>query len=218
MLELYFDFISPYAYLAWQNPRSGPRALAVRHGVELVIRPVLFAALLEHGGQLGPAEIPAKRAFLVKDVLRQAALEGIPLTYPPIHPFNPLTLLRLALVEVSGAQQVAAIDALFALVWGRGEPLDDAAIARALDAAGLDGARLLARTRDDDVKAALRRETEIAIARGVFGVPTFVARGELFWGSDRLADVDRHLAGHDPVDQALAAAIIARAPGPARRR
>ena len=171
MLELYFDFISPYAYLAWQNPRSGPRALAVRHGVELVIRPVLFAALLEHGGQLGPAEIPAKRAFLVKDVLRQAALEGIPLTYPPIHPFNPLTLLRLALVEVSGAQQVAAIDALYALVWG-----------------------------------------------GVFGVPTVIARGELFWGSDRLADVDRHLAGHDPVDQALAAAIIARAPGPARRR
>lgn len=218
-LDFYFDFISPYAYLAWANPRTGPRALAARHGLALTLRPVLFAGLLEHWGQLGPAEIPAKRAFLVRDVLRHAARESIPLVYPKVHPFSPITLLRLALAEVSGARQAEVVDALFELAWASGDDLaDPAVIAAALARRGLDGEALLARTRDDDVKAALRRATDEAAARDVFGVPTFIANGELFWGSDRADDVDRFLAGDDPVDPALVREILARPMGVTRRR
>ena len=218
-LDFYFDFISPYAYLAWRNPRTGPRALAARHGLALTLHPVLFAGLLERFGQLGPAEIPAKRAFLVRDVLRHAARESIPLVYPRVHPFQPVTLLRLALVEGCGARQCDVIDALFELAWASGHDLSDpAVVAAALARRGLDGEALLARTRDDDVKAALRRETDEAAARDVFGVPTFVAGGELFWGSDRADDVDRFLAGDDPVDPAVVREILARPMGIARRR
>lgn len=217
MLDFYFDFISPYAYLAWANPRTGPRALAARHRVALSIHPILFAGLLQKWGQLGPAEIPPKRAFLVKDVMRHAAREAIPIAFPAAHPFNPLVLLRLALVE--GANHAEVIDALFALAWSSGADVADAnGIAAVLAARGLDGERMIARTRDADVKAALVRETEGAVARGVFGVPTFIAGDELFWGSDRAADVDRYLAGDDPVDRDLAAAIIARPLGLIRPR
>jgi 2-hydroxychromene-2-carboxylate isomerase len=218
VLAFYFDFISPYAYLAWQNPRTGPRALAARHGRALALHPVLFAGLLDRWGQLGPAEIPPKRAFLVRDVMRQAAVDSIPLRYPDVHPFNPLTLLRLALSDVAGARQADVIDVLFALAWNRGAPIDDAAITGALDAIGLPGAALLARTREDAVKAALKQSTDAAVDRGVFGVPTFIVDDELIWGSDRATDVDRFLAGHDPVDRALAAAITARPLGPGRKR
>ncbi len=216
MLDFYFDFISPYAYLAWANPRTGPRALAARHGQSLAIHPVLFAGLLARWGQLGPAEIPPKRAFLVKDVMRHAALESIPVAFPALHPFNPLTLLRLAL---PGPDQIAIIDALFDLAWvAGGDPADPVAIAAALTARGLAGDALVARTREPEAKAALVHATEDAAARGVFGVPTFIAGDELFWGSDRASDVERYLAGNDPVDHELAAAVIARPLGTVRPR
>ena len=81
-VEFFFDFISPYSYLAW--PRV--RAACARRGLEVVPRPVLFAALLDHGGQRGPAEIPAKREWLVMDCLRIASLQGVPFTFPAHHP------------------------------------------------------------------------------------------------------------------------------------
>jgi 2-hydroxychromene-2-carboxylate isomerase len=202
-MDFYFDFISPYAYLAWMNPRTGPRALAARYGVPLVVHPILFAGLLEKHGQLGPAEIPPKRAFLVKDVMRHAALEGIPVAFPDPHPFNPLALLRLATISVD------VIDALFTLAWASGKDIAE-------NLPSVVGAEMMARTREPEVKAALKRETDAAIARGVFGVPTFIVGDELIWGSDRAADVERVLAGADPLDQAAAAAVIARPMGVTR--
>ena len=211
VLDFYFDFISPYAYLAWRNPRNGPRAVAARHGMTLRVRPIFFAAILDKLGQLGPAEIPSKRAFTIKDVLRHAAVEAIPMTFAVSHPFNPLALLRLALPEVCGEKQAEVIDALFVAVWGDGKDVQSKdMLHEALTGAGLDADTLLARAAEDDVKATLRRETEEAMAQGVFGVPTFMARGELFWGSDRVADLERFLEGRDPLDQALAASIVAR--------
>src|ERR1700754_987264 len=91
-LRVYFDFISPYAYLAWtQLP-----GLAARHGCTIEPIPVLFAALLEHHGTRGPAEVPAKRRYLLVDVAPKARALGVPVGLPPHHPFNPLLALRLA--------------------------------------------------------------------------------------------------------------------------
>src|SRR5690349_24411474 len=85
-VEFWFDFISPFGYLAWQRIHS----LVDAHGRDVVYRPTLFAALLNHWGQLGPAEIPPKRVFVFKQVLRRAHVLGVPLVPPPRHPFNPL--------------------------------------------------------------------------------------------------------------------------------
>ena len=112
-VDFYFDDLSPYAYFAWL--RIG--AFCAQHDAELVIHPVLFAGLLEHWGQLGPAEIPPKRAWVYRDAFRYAALNGIPLVGPPVHPFNPLTALRMSLAVAAGADQPRVIDALFHAAW-----------------------------------------------------------------------------------------------------
>lgn len=187
-LTLYFDYISPYAYLAW--------SYLEQRDEEVALVPVLFAALLDHHGQLGPAEIPAKRRWLMKDTLRQARRLGVPLSYPASHPFRPLTALRVSQASVAGSEQPRVVAALFRHGWVEGGELgDDAAIAEALSRAGLDGGALVGAANAPAAKQALRQATEAAIARGVFGVPTIDAGGELFWGSDRFADVFDHLSG-----------------------
>jgi len=214
-VEFFFDFISPYSYLAW--PRV--RALCARRHVALVLRPVLFAALLEHGGQRGPAEIPAKRAWLVSDCLRLAALEGVPLTFPKHHPFNPLSALRLALRDVAGERQEAVADTLWEAGWRKGADLaSPEELVAALDARGLDGRALLARASEPAAKEALRRETAEAIARGVFGVPTMIAGDKLFWGNDRVEHLALALDGRDPLDRARMAELLARTPSAVRGR
>jgi 2-hydroxychromene-2-carboxylate isomerase len=216
-LDFWFDFISPYAYFAWLRIRD----VASETGATLRLRPVALAALLDHHGQLGPAEIPAKREHTLKDVARYAAAHGLELRGPATHPFNPLTALRCSLPEVAGDQQAEVIDALFRAGWSDGADLGDPeAIARALSAAGLDGPALVARTREAAVKQALIEEGRAAIARGVFGVPMMDADGELIWGNDRMAWVTLRLQGRDPLPSGVQALLDrpagARRPG-ARR-
>jgi 2-hydroxychromene-2-carboxylate isomerase len=205
---LYFDFISPYAYLAW--------ATLKRRGEPLMLRPILFAALLKHGGQLGPAEIPAKRRWLMKDSLRFARRHGLPFGFPASHPFRPLTALRISQLEVAGDDQPRVVEALFEHGWVHGGEMgDDDAIAEALNGAGLDGRALVGRASDPSVKASLVQATDAAIALGVFGVPTLEIAGELFWGADRLDDAFAHrsgelVVGDDDVRDALARPASAR--------
>lgn len=214
-IDLYFDFISPFAHLAWWRAP----AIAARHGRTLRPRPVLFAALLGHYGHLGPAEIGPKRAYIFKQVLRRAAERGLTLRPPPAHPFNPLLALRIAGDPTLDAEaQRRVIGALFNATWGGGPGIDDpATVAGILDAVGVDGHALVAAAGEAPAKARLRAETEAAIAAGVFGVPTLIADGELFWGDDSLDDLDRFLAGDDPIDQAALAAW-ADLPAAAQRR
>lgn len=212
-VEFYFDFLSPYAYFSWLHAR--PRCAGA--GVAFVPRPVLLSALL--GDNLGPAEIPRKRAFLIRDTLRYAGRHHIPFTFPDPHPFRSVEALRLALPEVSGADQERVIDALWHAGWAEGRDLGDPEeLARVLDRAGLDGAALVAATRQPEVKEALRRQTDEARARGVFGVPSFHVNGELFWGHDRVDDLCEYLAGDDPLDRDALAALLARPPGLVRQR
>jgi 2-hydroxychromene-2-carboxylate isomerase len=181
--------------------------MAARRGLTLEARPVLFAALLNAHGHKGPAEIPPKRRWIIRETARRAALAEVPFGPPRSHPFRPLLALR-AVLAAPEAARFALVDRLFAEAWG-GEAsggLDDpATVARRAAEAGLDGAALVARAAAPEVKAALREATEAAIAAGVFGVPTFDVGGELFWGYDALDLVELHLDGADPLDPAMVA-------------
>ena len=171
-LRWYFDFISPFSFLQWQKVKG----LRSSHHVELV--PVVFGAILDALGQKGPAEIPGKREFTYRHVLWQARCEGVALRFPPTHPFNPLAALRACIAAGGGAD---AVDALFDWIWGQGKAGDNAeALAPVLARLGIDASALS----DDAVKAALRHDTQAAIARGVFGVPTLEVAGTMFWGND----------------------------------
>ena len=195
-LDFYFDYLSPYAYLA--SLEIGP--VCERHGVELRLRPVLFAGLLDHWGQLGPAEIPPKGLHAFRECMRYAALHGIPLRSPRFHPFRPLTALRASLAEVAADEQARVVRTFFAHGWSRGGDMgDDTELAAALEHEGLDGAALIARSHDPKIKATLADETRAAVARGVFGIPTMIARDELFWGLDQLRYLELFLDGKDPL-------------------
>jgi len=172
--DWYFDFVSPFAFLQSEQLGTLPSKVSVRY------RPVLFAAILDANGQRGPAEIPTKRAFTYRFCLWQAKRLGIPMRFPPEHPFNPLPLLRLAIACDSTA---AAVHAIFRFVWRDGR-LPDLPIewAELIEMLGIDAAA--ARIDAQDVKDELRRNTDEAIGRGVFGVPTLAIGEELFWGAD----------------------------------
>ncbi|MCB9766371.1 MAG: 2-hydroxychromene-2-carboxylate isomerase [Alphaproteobacteria bacterium] len=197
-LRFLFDFISPYAYLGWKSVH----ALAERHGRVVQPVPVLFAAMLNHHGHKGPAEIPSKRIYVFKDVLRTAAVLGVPLQPPPSHPFNPLLALRVVGLDMPEDTRFALIDALYAATWGGGPGVTDpAVVGRIAQDVGVPDA--VVRASQPEAKARLRDATNAAIAEGVFGVPTVLADGELFWGHDSFDHLDRFLAGEDPVDAAL---------------
>ncbi|MHA7834559.1 MAG: DsbA family protein [Algiphilus sp.] len=174
VVDWYFDFISPFAYLAFHALHDLPP------GIEVRFQPLLFAGLLKHWGQKGPAEIPPKREWTFRWLHWLADQQGIPFQPPPRHPFVPLPYLRLCLAAGNRREAVAAI---FEALWARGEDAEDAGTVRALaDALAVDEARLQA----PSVKQVLHDSTNAAIARGVFGVPTLIANGELFWGVDAM--------------------------------
>lgn len=190
--DWYFDFVSPFAYL--QSERL------MRFDGRLTIRPVpvLFAGILNHWGQKGPAEMATKRRFTYRQVQWVADRNGISFRFPPQHPFNPVRALRAA---VALGASMDAVHTIFRFVWGEGrdpnDPAEWAELARRLNAPDLD-----ARCNDAAVKSQLLQNGERALAAGVFGVPTLAVDDELFWGFDAtdmaldyLADPARFAAG-----------------------
>jgi 2-hydroxychromene-2-carboxylate isomerase len=147
---------------------------------EIHFKPVLFAGLLQHWGQKGPAEIPAKRRWTYRWCTWWAAELGISFRFPAEHPFNPLQHLRLALACGS---KPAAVKRIFDSVWmSGGNATDPQRFSELAKELGIDPSRLSS----PEIKDALRQNTEQAAARGVFGVPSFVVDGEVFWGADAL--------------------------------
>ena len=175
-IDWYFDFISPFSYLASASLSRLPGE------VELRPRPILFAGLLEHWKTLGPAEIPPMRKFTFRHVRWLADRDGIELNLPPMHPFNPLRLLRLCILLEADA---ALVQRLFRFVWAEGRSADDPdhwqSLLDELGATDADGAIAA-----PEIKQRLRDNTRAAIERGLFGVPSFVVDDELFWGYDAL--------------------------------
>ena len=187
-ITFYLDFISPYAWLAFQ---ALPQALqGISH--QVVHKPVLFGALLKHHGQLGPAEIPAKRDWTYRQVLWLARQQGCDLKLPATHPFNPLGLLRLAVAcDADGLPNRYVCEQVFRHVWCSGEDAADAQRLAALSAQ-LEPARDVASA---EVKQTLQAHTQAAIEAGVFGVPTFAVDDKLFWGQDALPMLRAYLQG-----------------------
>ncbi len=184
---------------------------------------MLFAALLDTNGQLGPAEIPARRRYGFVDVLRTASHLGLSLSPPPAHPFNPLLALRVAgLPSLSDTDRITAVDALFDAVWAGGPGVTDPdGVAGARCARGLDGPALVAAAATPEARDRLRETTEGALRDGIFGVPTVLVGAEMFSGHDSRDTLDRYLAHGRTWDAALAArweALAPRSVRPASRR
>lgn len=187
-ITFYLDFISPYAWLAFEEL---PHAL-MGLSYSVTYKPLLFAALLKHHGQLGPAEIPAKRDWTYRQVQWLAHSKGRTLDMPAAHPFNPLSLLRLAIAtDRNGCPNRYVCETVFRHVWVGGQDAVDASRLAALT-------QQLAPARDpgdDAVKAQLRAHAEEAIAKGVFGVPALEVDGKVFWGLDGLPMLRAYLQG-----------------------
>ncbi len=193
-ITFYFDYISPYSYLAWQAIHP----LAERHKVTVEPMPILFAGLLNHHGQKGGAEVPPKRPYVYKDCLRTAHVLGVPFQPPPSHPFNPLLALRVSSLAMEPEVRRRLIDRLYSAAWGEGVGVTEPeVIAGICDEVGV--AQALERAADTQVKEQLRAQTFEAISRGLFGVPTMLVGDELFWGVDSLPHLERFLEGNDPV-------------------
>jgi 2-hydroxychromene-2-carboxylate isomerase len=180
--DWYFDFISPFAYIGLRRLQRFSGRLDIRY------RPVLFAALLDHWENIGPAEIAPKRAWTFRWCTWWAGHLGIPFRMPAAHPFNPLPYLRLS---IAAGNSFDAVGKIFDAIWTTGvDAADERAFAQLAKSLGVDPERLAAR----EVKDALRTQTDQAIALGVFGVPTLSIDQELFWGADAMDFVEAWLA------------------------
>ncbi len=192
-ITFYLDFISPYASLAFEKL---PEVL-IGHSYSVSYKPILFAALLKHHGQLGPAEIPGKREWTYRQVLWLARQHGVVVQMPAQHPFNPLGLLRLAVAcGEGGLSNRYVCETAFRHVWQGGA---DAADGQRLNIL----ATQLSPKQDPNgevVKGQLKTNTDDSIAKGVFGVPTFEVDGKLFWGFDALPMLKGHLEGDPALD------------------
>jgi 2-hydroxychromene-2-carboxylate isomerase len=196
-IQFLFDYVSPYAYLA----STQIRALGERHGREVEAIPILFAGLLEATGSIPPAEIPARRDYLYKDIVRKARLLDVAIDAPATHPFNPLTPLRVTGCVEEGPSRWRLVDALYRATWVQEQRVDQPEIVAGIATeAGFDGAALVEQAGTEEAKLRLRRATDEAIEAGVFGVPTILADGQLFWGIDSLPLLERFLDGENAID------------------
>lgn len=192
-IAFYFDFSSPYSYLASELIED----LAARHGRTVTFKPTLLGAAFRVSGQRPLTEIPLKGDYSRRDFARSARFHGLPWCMPENFPVATITAAR-ALLVLQRDQPGAAVDfihAVFRAYFVQGRDITDAAVVNELlGASGADGAAVLAATAQAEIKDALRAEVDAATARGVFGAPFFVVDGEPFWGVDRLPQMERWLA------------------------
>jgi 2-hydroxychromene-2-carboxylate isomerase len=215
VIRFLFDYVSPYSYLA----STQVRAVAARHGRDVEAVPVLFAAMLNAAGTRGPGEVPPKREYMFRDIERIARNLGVPIEPPPTHPFNPLIALRATGCVPGRRERWRLVDALFAAAWVRGLQVERPEIVTAAASEiGADGATLLAQAAFTESKERLRDVTQEAITAGVFGVPTMLVDGEMFWGVDSLPLLDRFLGGERAVDAERLALWRALVPSATRRQ
>ena len=193
--EFIFDFGSPNAYLAWKVLPE----IEARAGAAFDCVPCLLGGIFKATGNQSPmqanAGIPAKMAYEMLEMRRFITRHGLTrFQMNPHFPVNTLTLMRIAVAARRDGALAPVMDAFFAAMWEEGRKMDDPAIVgEVLTGAGLPAERLLTSASDPEVKAALIANTERAVARGAFGIPTFFVGAEMWFGKDRLGDVEEAL-------------------------
>lgn len=202
----YFDVISPYAYLHFKQFHR------LRGSLEIEFVPILFAGLLKHWGTKGPAELPAKRIHTYRQCVWLAEHAGVPYSMPPRHPFNPLACLRLLIALGCRREH---IDTAFSFIWGEGRDPEQEWPALCAKLGVNDPDKLIG---DAAVKAILAANTTDAATCGVWGVPTFECRGQLFWGVDTIDWMNAYLDDPDLFAREGMRRADATAPGVVRRQ
>ncbi len=193
-IELIFDFVSPNAYLVWQPLR----ALAARQGAQIKITPAFLGGMHKLTGNAPPfirdADVKGKNAYASLEMRRFIAKHGLHrFKMNPKFPFNSVNLLRM-LVSLEGDDQIRFIEALTPAIWEEGlDVTDAAALAAVLTQAGFDAESLAAKTQDAAIKQTLIDNTEKAVGRGTFGIPTFYIGDEMFFGKERLGQIEEML-------------------------
>lgn len=190
-VEFLFDFGSPTAYLAWtQLPK-----IAKRNDAAVIYVPVLLGGIFKATGNSSPVEVAAKGRWMVDDLDLWAKKYKVPMEMNPHFPINTLPLMRGAVACQEDGTLDAYMKAVFQAIWvDRKNMAEPDVIAETLAAAGLDAEHVFTRVQEDAVKQKLIANTEDAVARGVFGVPTFFVGGRMFFGQDRLAFVEDALS------------------------
>jgi 2-hydroxychromene-2-carboxylate isomerase len=191
--EFWFDLGSPAAYIAWKRLP----AFEKRTGATAIHKPMLLGGVFKAQGNASPVTIPAKGKWILADLGRAAQKDGIPLSYGPSFPINTLPLMRAVIGTQmrAPARFTALVDALFDAMFATPKDLrEPAVIKQVLETAGFDATQMLELTGDPEVKQALIKNTEEAVAKGIFGAPSFIVGGTLFWGQDRMDAVAEALA------------------------
>jgi 2-hydroxychromene-2-carboxylate isomerase len=191
-LEYFFDYVSPFSYLA----DTQLDALVQGTGAEVVYRPFFLGGVMQASKNSPPINVPNKGRYMFADISRWSRRYGVELNPNPHFPVNTLHAMRAAVGALGEPRFRDFHRAMYRGVWVDGQNLgDEEVLRRAIDAAGLDGAALLARSKEAAVKDTLRRNGDEAVERGAFGAPTFFIGEEMFWGNDRLEFVEEALRG-----------------------
>jgi 2-hydroxychromene-2-carboxylate isomerase len=189
-VEFLFDFGSPTSYLAYkQLPK-----IAARHGARIIWTPILLGGVFKATGNSSPVTVPLKARYMNNDLARFAARYGVVLNFNTHFPVNTLPLMRGAVAYQTTNQFDLYVNAMFDAMWAHPRNLNDQAeIAHVLNDIGIEPGDFVARIERPDVKEKLKANTEGAVARGVFGAPTFFVDGDMFFGQDRLDFVEEKL-------------------------
>ena len=189
-VDFYFDFGSPTSYLAYTQLAS----VAERTGATVRYKPILLGGVFQATNNRSPLEVAAKGKWMRADIEDFARRYDVPFQWNPHFPINTLALMRGAIHALREGTLVTYSDTMFKAIWADAENMNDpAVIGKVLEAAGFDAPRIFAATQDQSVKDALKAATEEAVARGVFGAPTFFVGPRMHFGQDRLLYVEELL-------------------------
>lgn len=183
MIEFWYDVGSPASYLAWTQLER----IEEETGQKVEMKPMLLGGVFKATGNASPVMVPAKGAWMMKDLGRWAGRYGAPLTLPPSFPINTLFLMRCIVGIEEEERRERLVKAVFEALYGAGAALDDPKVAASvLGEAGFAAEEMMRVAESDEAKARLRTATEEAVSRGVFGAPTFFVGSSMHFGQDRI--------------------------------
>lgn len=189
-VEFFFDVGSPASYLAWTQLES----MAQRTNAQIIWRPMLLGAVFQATGNASPAAVPAKGPYMLKDLQRFSNIYGVPFNFNPFFPLNTMHLMRGATAYLEEPEFQTYLAAIFNALWSEQLNMESPeVVAEVLTKAGIDVTDFMARISETEVKERLKDTTAEAVARGVFGAPSFFVNGEMFFGQDRLSFVETAL-------------------------